>query len=266
MIHFFRNTSVVLFIFWASNAFSTQPLIDDFIYGDREGIIFPTECCWMDLPKSQKLLELRIEGQNCSAMGGPVGKFKYANGRLWLTGLRRCGGSIELNSVFPELSNPALAVWLNGNFYAKLDWLCRNEQNLYVYKTELTLEVEKGVVISLIEKHYDKSTCNIDDATSMQEILDLQEILGLMEASLRSKEQQDKAIVRPTPQERAAVQELLDMSPPPKTLIPADRKFLQELGDKVAWTGLERKRMYMMYKEVHGKEIDLSTPDKQNQN
>jgi len=90
----------------------------------------------------------------------------------------------------------------------------------------------------------------------------LQEIFDLLEFSQRQKEQQDKAIVRPTPQERAAIQELLDMSPPPKTLIPADRKFLQELWDKVAWTGLERKIMHMIYKEVHGKEIALSAPDK----
>lgn len=160
MIHFFRSTSVVLFIFWASHAFSTQPLVDDFMYGDRKGSIFPTECCWMDLPESEQLRGLKQEGQACSAMGGPVGKFKYENGSLWLTGLRSCGGSHALNSVFPELSNPALAVWLNGSFQARLDWLCRTKHNQYVYKTELKLEVEKGVVVSMIEKHYDKSTCN----------------------------------------------------------------------------------------------------------
>ena len=159
MIHFFRTTSVVLCIFWASPAFSTQPLIDDFIYGDRKGIILPPKCCWMDLPKSDELRGLQMEGQACSAIGGPVGKFKYENGSLWLTGLRSCGEYHELNSVFPDLSNPTLAAWLNGTFKAKLDWLCRNIHNQYVYKTELKLEVEKGVVISISEKHYDKSTC-----------------------------------------------------------------------------------------------------------
>jgi len=86
------------------------------------------------------------------------------------------------------------------------------------------------------------------------------------ERQIQAEERRLKAIVRPTPQERAAIQELLDMSPPPKTLISADRKWLQELWDKVAWTGLERKIMHIIYKEVHGKEIDLPAPDKQNQN
>ncbi len=90
--------------------------------------------------------------------------------------------------------------------------------------------------------------------------------LQAKERQIQAEERRLKAIVRPTPQERAAIQELLDMSPPPKTLISADRKWLQELWDKVVWTGLERKIMHIIYKEVHGKEIDLPAPDKQNQN
>jgi len=90
--------------------------------------------------------------------------------------------------------------------------------------------------------------------------------LQAKERQIQAEERRLKAIVRPAPQERAAIQELLDMSPPPKTLISADRKWLQELWDKVAWTGLERKIMHIIYKEVHGKEIDLPAADKQNQN
>jgi hypothetical protein len=87
--------------------------------------------------------------------------------------------------------------------------------------------------------------------------VDSQEILDMLDFAQRERDRQDKAIVRPLPRERTAIQDLLDLSPPPTTLIPADRQFLQELGDKVVWTGLERRIMHMIYKEVHGKEINL---------
>jgi hypothetical protein len=92
--------------------------------------------------------------------------------------------------------------------------------------------------------------------------MNVQEILDMVDRLQRERDRQDKAIIRPLPQERTAIQELLEMSPPPTTLIPADRQFLEELGDKVAWTGLERRIMHMIYKEVHGKEINLPAPNK----
>lgn len=92
--------------------------------------------------------------------------------------------------------------------------------------------------------------------------VDSQEILDMLEFAQRQRERQDRAIVRPLSQERTAIQELLDMTPPPTTLIPADRQFLQELGDKVIWTGLERRIMHMIYKEIYGKEINLPAPNK----
>jgi hypothetical protein len=85
----------------------------------------------------------------------------------------------------------------------------------------------------------------------------IQKLLDLMDVAQRQKEQRDQAIIRPLLEERTAIQELLDISPPPKTLIPADRQFLQELLGKVVWTGLERRVMHTIYKEVHGQDIDL---------
>jgi hypothetical protein len=60
--------------------------------------------------------------------------------------------------------------------------------------------------------------------------VDVQEILDMVDRMQRESDRQDKAIVRSLPQERTAIQELLDLSPPPTTLIPADRQFLQDLG------------------------------------
>ena len=90
----------------------------------------------------------------------------------------------------------------------------------------------------------------------------VQDFLNLLEHAQRQRDRKDKTIVRPTPQERRAIQELLELSPPPETLTSADRKFLQELGDKVAWKGLERRIMHLIYKEVYGNEINLPPPVK----
>ncbi|MEX2493742.1 MAG: hypothetical protein WD425_18490 [Nitrospirales bacterium] len=94
--------------------------------------------------------------------------------------------------------------------------------------------------------------CTLNANSSVQQFMDI------LELSQRLKEKQDTAIIRPLPQEREAIQELLNISPPPKILIPADRQFLQELWSKVVWTGLERRVMYTIYKEVQGKYLSLT--------
>ena len=160
MTKFLRNILAALLIFSNSSVFATEPLSDEFIYDGREGVIFSIKYYGMALPKSEKLRKLKIEGLDCSAMGGPVGKFKYINGKLWLTGLYRCEGDIELNSVYPELPNPAPATWISGNYKARLDWLCENNRGYYIYKTELQLVIDKGIVTSVVEKNFDKSACN----------------------------------------------------------------------------------------------------------
>ena len=149
----------VCFVFgFISNAFATEPLYDRLIIGESEGIIIPEKCCWLDLPKSKKLRELKFK-QRCSAIGGPVGIFTLADGKLWLTGLRVCGGEISLNEVYPDRSDNIFANWLNGKFNAYMDFLCRNSKSKIIYKTELELYVEKGIVISKKLISNDESVC-----------------------------------------------------------------------------------------------------------
>jgi len=149
----------VCFVFgFISSVFASEPLHDRLIIGESEGIIFPEKCCWLDLPKSKKLRELKFK-QRCSAIGGPVGIFTLADGKLWLTGLRVCGGEISLNEVYPDRSSNTFANWLNGKFYAYMDFLCRISKSKKIYKTELELNVEKGVVISKRVISNDESAC-----------------------------------------------------------------------------------------------------------
>ena len=139
-------------------AWATEPLHDGLVYGDKTGPIFPTECCWLKLPDSPALTAMRRD-ENCSAIGGPVGEYRYQDGKLWLIELRRCGGTVPIREVFPDLPSPAVAVWLTGDYIAKLNWLCRDKENRGVYELELHLHVAQGNVVSVSEQRRDRSDC-----------------------------------------------------------------------------------------------------------
>jgi hypothetical protein len=159
MLTFARVALAILIAGAAQSVLATEPLYDQFKYGKDAGFIFPAECCWVKKPPSPKLREIATTEQ-CSAIGAPTSELKYEGGKLWLTGLHRCSGTIPLKEVYPEFGEVALAEWLSGTFQGKLNWLCLNKQNRAVFALELTLVVDKGVVTSATEKRNDKSACN----------------------------------------------------------------------------------------------------------
>jgi len=63
----------------------------------------------------------------------------------------------------------------------------------------------------------------------------------------------DQKLFRPTPQEREAINKLLDMKPRPKTFNEADVTYLKALLNKAAWLGIERRIMHKIWSEVTGK-------------
>ncbi len=142
--------------------FATEPLHDELTFEGHTGNIFPSKCCWLKKPDSKKLREIErdiIENRSCSAIGGPVSKLKLENNKLFLTSLYQCGGDIELSEVYPEFTEPALAVWLSGTYYTNLNYLCRNKKGKPVYEFEHTLIVNKGIVTSKTTVNNDKSSC-----------------------------------------------------------------------------------------------------------
>jgi hypothetical protein len=60
--------------------------------------------------------------------------------------------------------------------------------------------------------------------------------------------------VRPSPKELAAISEVLETRPRPKTLTDADIKYLKELLGKPAWYGFEQRIVHEIWTEVNGKE------------
>ena len=76
----------------------------------------------------------------------------------------------------------------------------------------------------------------------------------LSQASRQGQPLKGSQIVRPSPRERAAISQLLTITPRPKTLKDADIKYLEDLLNKAAWFGFERRIVHEIWTEVSGKE------------
>ncbi|MGO4476338.1 hypothetical protein AB4Z32_08770 [Massilia sp. 2TAF26] len=160
--HFCKQVRRILFLVLALMAAgpgsATEPLIDQYADGARSGRIFPSSCCWVELPDNERIWKIRRKEFGCSAIGGPVGRFRLEDGKLWMTGLMKCSGDIPLQEIYPDMKSPAFAEWLSGTFKTVLDYRCHaGSQSIYAVSQELV--VEKGVVRSLKETANDLSAC-----------------------------------------------------------------------------------------------------------
>jgi hypothetical protein len=149
----------VLYLMFAAPSSATQPLFDQYTDGVRTGHIFPSSCCWVELRDNERIWEIRRQEIGCSARGGPVGRFKLEAGKLWLTGLMKCGGDVPLQAIYPDMKGPVVAEWLTGTFKTRLDFQCTVQGVQEVYAVTQELTVDKGVVQSLKETRNDTSAC-----------------------------------------------------------------------------------------------------------
>jgi len=162
--HLLRILVIGLFLGASAICSATEPLVDLLTVDGQQGPFFPDKCCWVDLPRTERLRAAKM-AEMCSAIGGPVGNFRLADGKIWLDGLRRCGGNMPLEEVYPELDQPAFASWLNGMFTAKSGFVCHSRHNgflEYFYRTTLRLRVENGVVTNLQRQENDLVACRTD--------------------------------------------------------------------------------------------------------
>jgi hypothetical protein len=158
--HAHKTLFCVLSMMIAIPGSATQPLLDQYADGARTGHIFPSNCCYVELPSNERIQAMRRnEITRCSAFGGPVGMFKREAGQLWLTSLYKCGGELALQEMYPGIETPALAKWLTGTFRTRLDFACYDEGVQPVYAVTQTLIVEKGVIKSVTETQSDLAAC-----------------------------------------------------------------------------------------------------------
>jgi hypothetical protein len=137
----------------ASPAVATTPLFDWIEVEGQGGNLHQRNKVWLDLPRSERLQEIR-RSEWCSAIGGPRGKYRIEDGKLWLYALYRCGGNIELREVYPDQHQSMLATWITGDLVAEVGKpLCRSRKGDFsIYATEISFNVVEGTVTSLQSK------------------------------------------------------------------------------------------------------------------
>lgn len=137
---------------------ATQPLADTLLVGNELGPIHPEKCCWLELPRTERLFAAK-RAEACSAIGGPVGRFELVDQKIWLVGLSRCSGDMPLEQVYPEFGDRVHADWLSGVFFARFSPMCTTPDGQEVHRTVLRLEVDSGVVSSMQRSELDDSLC-----------------------------------------------------------------------------------------------------------
>lgn len=157
--HFSRICLLLLLLVGAAPASATPPLRDRIVIDEHRGRIFPSECCWMPLPPSERLRAMKRAETNCSAIGGPVGVFEVRDRKLWLIGLHKCSGTVDLRAIYPELAGPALASWLSGSFKVVLDQRCSDSVAGPLDAVEQELQLDQGIVTSVTELSRHQAAC-----------------------------------------------------------------------------------------------------------
>lgn len=143
----------------AGTSQATEPMRDILQIGERSGRFIPEECCWVDLPRTERLRAAK-RAQACSAIGGPVGQFELRDEEVWLVGLRVCGGEMPLDEIYPEMTGPTPATWLNGRFRVDLDRLCfKWASTMPVFGTTKHFDIKQGKVVRVETETRDATEC-----------------------------------------------------------------------------------------------------------
>lgn len=128
---------------------ATEPLVDRVEIQGLEGRLHDAKRGLLDLPRSERLRAMALQ-ERCSAIGGPRGKYRIANGRLWLQGLYRCGGDVDLRDVYPDSQGPMLVTWVTGELVAELGrFVCHATDGTSVLEKSARITVASGKVTAL---------------------------------------------------------------------------------------------------------------------
>ncbi|SFU78294.1 hypothetical protein SAMN05216350_10572 [Polaromonas sp. YR568] len=147
-----RTLAGLLAAVFCSAGHATLPLLDRVEYQGQTTIVGPQDKPWLAIPRSDAVQAIRRE-DNCSAIGAPRAIWRISDGRLWLTGLFGCGGSISLKSVYGGSGEPMLAEWISEPLVTyRGEHLCPSEMGgPGIHETTLIFHVDKGVVTKISE-------------------------------------------------------------------------------------------------------------------
>ncbi len=149
----------VLALLLPAFAGATEPLSDRVEIDGERGRLFDRAQGWVDLPRHPRLSEMAIR-QQCSAIGGPRGQYRVADGRLWLLSFYTCGGDVPLGEIFEQASGPMLATWVQGELGAQLgEVICFTAQHQPVFARTAVLQVQAGELRSIHVQPADSAQC-----------------------------------------------------------------------------------------------------------
>ncbi|MBK9236290.1 MAG: hypothetical protein IPO19_09675 [Rhodoferax sp.] len=137
----------------ASLSLATPPLMDQLEYESESTSVSVRSGTWMTLPRSQRVNELRLaEVTRCSAIGGPVGRWRIRENRLWLVGLHTCGEKHSLESVYGISGDAVFADWITADLVThRGKALCGDSYIGIVWERDVTLKIEIGVLKEVVE-------------------------------------------------------------------------------------------------------------------
>jgi hypothetical protein len=130
---------------------ATVPLFDRLEVEGQSAMLRDVKGGWLPLPRSERLQEL-VRAERCSAIGGPRGKYRISDGKLWLVGLFRCGGNITLESVYGGTGEPMLAEWISGDLVSDRGKPLCIRRGFFappIYERRMMFRVDRGVVTDL---------------------------------------------------------------------------------------------------------------------
>jgi hypothetical protein len=169
VLRYVMMTMIPLLISLSSHA--SGRLWDLIEYNGPSTIVIPEGGLRLDLPVSEKLKEIHRENR-CTA-GGPTGKWRIEDNRLWLIGLRSCDGDIPLQNIYGGNGKPILATWVTRKlFIAKGRLLCFDRGfGEGISETTVMLRVKEGLLIEVSETS-NKSNPAIATITDLRKILE----------------------------------------------------------------------------------------------
>jgi hypothetical protein len=132
-------------------AHATPPLRDRIHIDGRDGQFEQDGEFWVDKPRNERLRELG-RAQQCSAIGGPVGRYRLEGDRVELVDLYTCGGPVPLNGIYPEFDGPTPATWLTGTFFAKFGYCNDTDGGWGEFQVVKKLTLAEGVVVRMEEQ------------------------------------------------------------------------------------------------------------------
>ena len=173
-MQFFRHVICACCVFLSTLCWATPP-VPNLLYFENEWSAVTSEGNpWLELIENEKTREIRLS-EHCSAIGGPSGRWRVQDGRLWLVGLLRCGGNVPLESVYGGSGDPIFAEWINTQVVIERGkTLCLPDiydRSPSIQEFKIVIKFERGLVSEV------KRRSNLNDP-SIPTVADLRKIFG----------------------------------------------------------------------------------------